>query len=484
MCCARSPMWSCGGGASPDRSSRTRPSITASRTSCSAKQAGSKSVSPSVNGAFAQRAVEAVGPRVVRALQPAHLALGLGDEPRAAVPAGVQERARQAVLVADDDDALSTGLDFEESSAFRHLLDVARADPAAREEVGTLPLQDGRVRERGAGQLRGPLERQQRALDIGGVERKCGVQHGHRGASSRVDLAEPYHGACATGYKVSLVRLPVPPQVWTPLGVWEQCPARTPRKADMSPLLTARPSVSVTLRLLGACAVMAVVAAFVPLAGGDGESSAAVPACLTARHRLCRIGEPHVLRVRPGHRRRAPRLALGRHHAGDDRPDHDAGRAAEPVPERRPGAPDRRRQRRPLPDLARAAGRLGDHRARRRRPDAPQLAHLRRPGCPPPHLGRRSPSPLGDLASSDGFSPIMRAAVGGDRARRRPASRSSGIAAPRAPSRGATCACSRSCRSPRSTRSPTCGPRSCSRAPGGRPWRCAPASSRFPPSAC
>ncbi len=49
----------------------------------------------------------------------------------------------------------------------------------------------------------------------------------------------------------------------------------------MSPLLTARPSVSVTLRLLGACAVMVVVAAFVPLAGGDGESSAAVPACLT-----------------------------------------------------------------------------------------------------------------------------------------------------------------------------------------------------------
>jgi hypothetical protein len=49
----------------------------------------------------------------------------------------------------------------------------------------------------------------------------------------------------------------------------------------MSPLLTTRPSVSVTLRLLGACLVTAVVAAFVPLAGGDGESSAAVPACLT-----------------------------------------------------------------------------------------------------------------------------------------------------------------------------------------------------------
>src|SRR3954452_4359247 len=49
----------------------------------------------------------------------------------------------------------------------------------------------------------------------------------------------------------------------------------------MSPLLTARPSVSVTLRLIGACVVTALIAAFVPLAGGDGQSSAAVPACLT-----------------------------------------------------------------------------------------------------------------------------------------------------------------------------------------------------------
>ncbi len=48
----------------------------------------------------------------------------------------------------------------------------------------------------------------------------------------------------------------------------------------MSPLLTARPSVSVTMRLVGACLVTAVLAALVPLAGGDGRSSGAVPACL------------------------------------------------------------------------------------------------------------------------------------------------------------------------------------------------------------
>lgn len=48
----------------------------------------------------------------------------------------------------------------------------------------------------------------------------------------------------------------------------------------MSPLLTARPSVSVTLRLVGACLVMAIAAAAVPFFGGDGRSSAAVPATL------------------------------------------------------------------------------------------------------------------------------------------------------------------------------------------------------------
>src|SRR3954449_3540688 len=48
----------------------------------------------------------------------------------------------------------------------------------------------------------------------------------------------------------------------------------------MSPLLTARPPVSVTLRLLAACAVTALAALIVALAGGGTASSAAVPSCL------------------------------------------------------------------------------------------------------------------------------------------------------------------------------------------------------------
>jgi EAL domain-containing protein (putative c-di-GMP-specific phosphodiesterase class I) len=48
----------------------------------------------------------------------------------------------------------------------------------------------------------------------------------------------------------------------------------------MSPLLTARPSITVTLRLLAACAATAAAALLVALAGGGSASSAAVPCCL------------------------------------------------------------------------------------------------------------------------------------------------------------------------------------------------------------
>jgi len=48
----------------------------------------------------------------------------------------------------------------------------------------------------------------------------------------------------------------------------------------MSPLLTARPSVTVTLRLAGACVATALIAVLVAIAGGGTASSAAVPAAL------------------------------------------------------------------------------------------------------------------------------------------------------------------------------------------------------------
>lgn len=50
----------------------------------------------------------------------------------------------------------------------------------------------------------------------------------------------------------------------------------------MSPLLTARPGASVTLRLVAACAVTAAIALVVALTEHGGRASAAVPACLAA----------------------------------------------------------------------------------------------------------------------------------------------------------------------------------------------------------
>ena len=68
---------------------------------------------------------------------------------------------------------------------------------------------------------------------------------------------------------------------------------------------------------------------FVPLAGGDGESSAAVPACLTRRDHLRRAGQSSAVRVREGHRRLSPGLDVGRHDDRADRPRAVADRAPE-----------------------------------------------------------------------------------------------------------------------------------------------------------
>ena len=85
---------------------------------------------------------------------------GVDHEPRAAVPAGVQERAREAVVVADHEHALAADVERQVLPALAHLVDVTGADPAAAEQIGTFPLEDGGVRERRAGQHRRLLQRQ------------------------------------------------------------------------------------------------------------------------------------------------------------------------------------------------------------------------------------------------------------------------------------------------------------------------------------
>ena len=157
---------------------------------------------------------------------------------------------------------------------------------------------------------------------------------------------------------------------------------------------------------------MVVVAASVPLAGGDGESSAAVPACLALGDRLRRIGEPHALRVGGRHeRRRLAWLSVGTTvafiglittlfalpslfpTAGRSQQTEDASAARYLIWH--------------VALIAAAVLRAGRRGARR-------SAHLLIFGG----LGALllawaavAPSPLGDLASGDGFSPTMRALV-------------------------------------------------------------------------
>ena len=138
-----------GGGASPERSSSTSPSTTASRTWCSPKHALVEVLEAVGEGRVAQRAVEAVGPGVVRALQAREPALGLVDQAGAAVAAGVAERAREAVVVGDDEHAVVAELDGQILAArCSDLVDVAGADPLARGRGA----RTSHVRARGVGE--------------------------------------------------------------------------------------------------------------------------------------------------------------------------------------------------------------------------------------------------------------------------------------------------------------------------------------------
>ena len=127
----------------------------------------------------AQRAVEVVRPGVVRAAQAlADLALGLLDDPRAAVAADVEERARDPVLAGDDDDAVGADLARHELARLVDRGDVADADPAA-EDLVDLPLEHPLIGERRGRQHRRLLDRLQRARDIARIEVELGARGRH-----------------------------------------------------------------------------------------------------------------------------------------------------------------------------------------------------------------------------------------------------------------------------------------------------------------
>src|SRR6185503_19318527 len=87
-----------------------------------------------VRGAH-ERAVEAVGPGMVRALDPTGEVSGAGlAESRPTVPADVEESAEPIVLAPDEDEALARGFEKRVIAGRRQSVRPAGAEPALGED--------------------------------------------------------------------------------------------------------------------------------------------------------------------------------------------------------------------------------------------------------------------------------------------------------------------------------------------------------------
>ena len=98
-----------------------------------------------------EAAVEAVRPRVVRALQRLAPARALADD-RAAVAADVEERAERVLLVAHEDDRNVADGRRGERSGLGHVARVPDVLPRAAEDALALELEHGRIRVPAPGQ--------------------------------------------------------------------------------------------------------------------------------------------------------------------------------------------------------------------------------------------------------------------------------------------------------------------------------------------
>ncbi|CAA9254944.1 MAG: hypothetical protein AVDCRST_MAG54-2182 [uncultured Actinomycetospora sp.] len=118
---------------------------------------------------------------MVRALErPAHRALVLGADPRAAVAADVEVGVDRAVAPPGDDDALPADLHGLEGAGRRDVRGEDGAEPAGLEHEGLLGREDRRVRvvparERRAQARRQPRRRGRRCDLSGGHDRAPGV---------------------------------------------------------------------------------------------------------------------------------------------------------------------------------------------------------------------------------------------------------------------------------------------------------------------
>src|SRR5262249_49075756 len=88
-----------------------------------------------------ERAVIAVGPAMIDAHEAAGVALALGAHDRAAMPAGVEQAVKLALLVAHEDHRPAGDLAGAEVARFLELRGMPDIDPAAPEDLRHFPLQ-------------------------------------------------------------------------------------------------------------------------------------------------------------------------------------------------------------------------------------------------------------------------------------------------------------------------------------------------------
>src|SRR5918996_1439753 len=98
-----------------------------------------------------QLSVEAVRPRVVRALE-GRAPAGAAADDGAPVPADVEERAELSLIIADDDDGDVADPGSGERARLRYVAGVADVLPRRAEDALALELEDGGIRVPGPGQ--------------------------------------------------------------------------------------------------------------------------------------------------------------------------------------------------------------------------------------------------------------------------------------------------------------------------------------------
>src|SRR5688572_9280200 len=98
-----------------------------------------------VEGHGGERAVRAIGPRVIGTDEAAGVARGFGADLRAAMRAAVMECADAAIGMAHDDDALARHARREEIARVPELAVVAQPQPGAAEQALLLFLEHCRI---------------------------------------------------------------------------------------------------------------------------------------------------------------------------------------------------------------------------------------------------------------------------------------------------------------------------------------------------